>query len=324
MPAISESPIRKRLLAIGVGLAFGIFVAVAMFYVAGVDVRDATRIARNRLSPPPPVPIGPEIFRPHPTRGAQTIPGGRDRHTTEEFDVEYSIDETGARKIQGNDYSKPIVGVYGDSFSFGHGVEDDETYGAVLHARHWPEHAVQNRAIPGWSMVPSALILDEDLGGDAPPSIVLYGWLQVHNERSFRFLHGSPAPFPPWLEKIKRELVDPYPESAASESEITRRVGHAVLAHMALRTRERGTPFWVIVLALPGSKPQREELDHRIPFLENEEVSVVDLQRHLAFSSRKGLQFPVDHHPTPEYHRRAARVIARTIGTPPSSSDLKP
>src|SRR3989338_1212867 len=48
------------------------------------------------------------------------------------------------------DPGKPTLALLGDSITFGYGVEDNETLGAVLQ-REFPEHAVVNAAVPGYN-----------------------------------------------------------------------------------------------------------------------------------------------------------------------------
>ena len=303
----------RAAIAVGLGAVGGAGAAAVLVLALDVDVEGRYDWFRSWLLSKAGAPLGTGIFRPHPTRGEGTIPGGSTRHGTREFDVVYSIDETGARRVPGNDYRQPIVEFLGDSFTFGHGVSDSETFGARVRLDYWPKVAIRNRAILGWSMVPNALILDEDLDGEFPPSVIVYGWLYAHNERAFHFLRGSGAPFPKWLADLKRELVDPAQSSGAEQ---WREIGHRVILRMAQRARERELPFWVVILAMPGWGPHEREISPLVEMLEREGIRYIDLQHHPDFASRKGLQYPIDHHPTPEYHRRVARILSEVIPEP--------
>lgn len=86
-----------------------------------------------RLFAPPK--MQPRIWRPSPTHSFTLEPGAVGRHRTAAFDVTYHI---GAQGYHSPPFAVPKdprgrrVLAIGDSFTFGHGVEDDENYPAVM------------------------------------------------------------------------------------------------------------------------------------------------------------------------------------------------
>ena len=88
-----------------------------------------------------------------PIRGHRHVPGAVGHLRTDEFDATYSIDARGARDIPAHrdaPAGRPVVEIFGDSFTFGHGVADDVPYPAVLQRDHWPYMDVRNRGVNGY------------------------------------------------------------------------------------------------------------------------------------------------------------------------------
>ena len=76
-------------------------------------------------------------FREDPELGTVPAPGVRVRSSRELdgevlYDVEYTIDENGLRAVPGSGDTGPAVLFFGGSFTFGEGVEDDESLPASL------------------------------------------------------------------------------------------------------------------------------------------------------------------------------------------------
>jgi hypothetical protein len=88
--------------------------------------------------------------------GWKLIPNSVVRHTEQGiFDVTYEIDENGFRKIN-NTAGKPDFNIYfiGDSFTFGHGVDNHETFSAVIKEKYLKENVnVYNAGVMGYGIV---------------------------------------------------------------------------------------------------------------------------------------------------------------------------
>jgi hypothetical protein len=171
-------------------IAVGLLLAIAAWALeaAGVDVRRRLWLARNRL-------LGPEavgIWRADDRLGWRHIAGasGRQR-SVPDYDVWYRIDAQGHRSIPGGPAGNaPSVLFLGGSFTFGHGVEDDESYPAVLQ-RAWPALRVVNAATNAWGTAHALLALEDELEASNGIALVVYGFITHHlmrNHRSARWL----------------------------------------------------------------------------------------------------------------------------------------
>ncbi len=93
--------------------------------------------------------------------GWKLTPSWQGRHRHHDFDVRYSINKYGYRGhfpealLQNN---RPRIAVIGDSFSFGLGVNDDETFTARLN-RQEPDIDFLNLSVPGYSTDQQLLLL---------------------------------------------------------------------------------------------------------------------------------------------------------------------
>ena len=85
------------------------------------------------------------------------------RHTHHDFAVKYSTDRHGFRHepIRPPEASPSQYAVFGDSFTFGLGVNDDETFVHFLNMAHQPEKFFFNLAIPGYSTDQELLLLQK-------------------------------------------------------------------------------------------------------------------------------------------------------------------
>lgn len=278
---------------------------------------------RYRLAPPRPT----GIYRNDPKRGVVHMPNSVAHVETPEFEVVYSIDGLGARRVPAAPRTGPVAIFLGDSFTFGHGVEDDEAYPAQVQT-HWPGARVRNRGLNGGSTANALIALRDDLArGDV--SLVVYGWIVIHDVRNY--LDRS------WLEMMARShqklplfrvvdgrpvdmrLVDVSEARSRDEDGFVEeewKVTEALIGELARETRAHGATFVFAVLPIHlGTDVQRAALEHLAPFLAANAIEVVDLQDEKGLSA-DGMYFPVDGHPKPEWHRRVGDALAARI-TPP-------
>lgn len=313
------NPRTARLLAIVLGVAGSASLVLLTLAVAGVDVEQLVQRTRVRLI----APRATKMFHPDARLGHRHVPDAMVRVRSKEFDVVYSIDEVGARRVPGARRDLPAVVFLGDSFTFGHGVEDGEAYPALVQ-QHWPEVAVRNRGMNGAGTSHALLLLGEDLrrGG---VELVVYSWLVIHNWRNY--LDRG------WLEMVARSrqklplfdlvdgrprwlrLADPSEGFSRDEPGFVERewqITLALIEEMARRTRARGVRFVVIVLPIvTGVDLQNAARDRLLPFLGEHGIEAIDLQATLPVTSDDF--FAIDGHPKPAWHRHVAAAIAVAV-----------
>ena len=104
--------------------------------------------------------------------GWRYAPNSIARHTTAEFDVEIAINSDGFRGPDwpGSKRGQRVL-VLGDSFAFGWGVRDEETFAARLRRAH-PEWEVLNVAVSGYATDQELLLLRR-LRERADPDVVV-------------------------------------------------------------------------------------------------------------------------------------------------------
>lgn len=147
--------------------------------------------------------------------GWRLTPGWEGEHRHHDFRARYRINGEGFR----HDPARPaarrgrVIAVLGDSFTFGLGVNDDETFVSRLN-RDGP-HTYLNLALPGSSTDQQALLLEEVLPRYRPDEVWLVVYvgndlldnqrdrpLQVHAAKPYFVLHAgelrlSNSPVPP-------------------------------------------------------------------------------------------------------------------------------
>lgn len=237
------------------------------------------------------------------------------RHQTDEFDVLYSIDARGCRVTPDPVKAHGTVLVLGDSFTFGHGVNDAEAYPALL-ANTWTGYKVRNCAGMGWGTAQAALVLDDAL--PEKPSLILYAWIWPDLYRNY--LRRS------WLETLSRygrrnayfDLVDGRavskgtagPENSIADdapglADKERNLTYALIRHMA--EAAASVPFHVVILPYGGANPITDDL---VGFLTREQIAFVDLR---GPTEEYGRFFPQEGHPMPAWHRAVAAALAKQI-----------
>jgi hypothetical protein len=127
----------------------------------------------------------PEIFRPDERLIYAPIPGARGRHAAiGEFDVEYVIDELGRKAVPQSPAARRTVHVFGDSFTFGFGVANADTWPNLLSARLGDEVNVLNYGVIGYSLEQMAIALEKYQDQLRPGDVVLIAPISADLERS--------------------------------------------------------------------------------------------------------------------------------------------
>src|SRR5688572_10951125 len=101
------------------------------------------------------------------------------RHQHYDFDVNYSINGAGFRGLDIRDHKPPAksVAVVGDSFTFGTGVNDDETFVALLNQHRSGGERFYNFAIAGYSTDQELLLVEREVLRWKPDRLLLVVYL---------------------------------------------------------------------------------------------------------------------------------------------------
>ena len=95
-----------------------------------------------------------DVHVPDPLLGWRPRPRAVGRHReAQSFDVEYVIDEAGYKAVPNTGTPRARLYLFGDSYTFGHGVANDDTYANILAADHLPSDLhVLNAGVMGYGV----------------------------------------------------------------------------------------------------------------------------------------------------------------------------
>lgn len=295
--------------------------------ILNIDLTHKLYRAWLLLNPPPSLGIhrlDPELAQTH-------IANAKGRHTTGEFDVVYTINQHGNRLTPGAEEGRSIVAILGDSFSFGHGVDDNQTYAAVLQNRHWPSFQVRNRSVMGAGAGHALLALQYDvIHVKTPVKLVIYSWLWFHNGRSYpgkEVLKAALNQTMPRFEIVDGEAVfkgmlhmdDDLSFLPYAKEDIERKqrdTMEALVLAMARICEREGARFVFVILPGKAVDPKHQEAIALIkPFLEKSGIEYLDLHNNPRFplENRDAFFFKFDHHPNARWHAKVAETLARSI-----------
>lgn len=151
--------------------------------------------------------------------GWKMVPGWKGSHQHTDFHARYSVDARGFRTGTPERGRRPLTIVLGDSFTFGLGVGDAETFVHLLNATPGQGPIYLNAGVPGYSTDQQALLLDKRLLELAPERLLLMVYVGndlFDNLRSIPLQVGGPKPY---YELQNDRLVlrnQPVPRSATS------------------------------------------------------------------------------------------------------------
>ena len=114
----------------------------------------------------------PGLVRFDPELGWRLTPHWSGSHQHYDFNVDYHIDYTGLRADPQESDARPRVAVLGDSFTFGLGVADTETFVSLLNADEETPASYVNLGVPGYSTDQEYLLLKQ-IGKSIAPDVVL-------------------------------------------------------------------------------------------------------------------------------------------------------
>jgi hypothetical protein len=230
-------------------------------------------------------------------------PNARDYHRTADFSVTYTVDGGGRRVTPAPGHPRATVVFAGDSFTFGTGVEDHETYSWLLGSEHWRDVKVVNAGVGGWGITQGYLAIDDLLASEPLPSAIVYqmipddifrsylrGSVTTGVRRRLEFVDGA---------FVMREVQPGAPAITPELVEREIRLARDLLLGMQARCAERHVPFAVLLLADRGKYPPALVYalgEHRVP--------LVDL------AGIRYERFEHDYHPNAADHRRIADAVA--------------
>ena len=127
----------------------------------------------------------PAIFRADPKLVYAPIPGARGRHAAVgEFDVEYLIDDQGRKAVPQHADARQAVHVFGDSFTFGFGVANADTWPNLLSELLGDRVNVLNYGVIGYSLEQMHLALEAHLDRVERGDVVIFAPISADLERS--------------------------------------------------------------------------------------------------------------------------------------------
>ena len=314
------APLGLGLVAL-VGSAMGL---LGMGLILGFDPIGAAERAYVAAASPAWKPL--ELWQYDERYGYRARPNASGRHEHLDFNVTYTIDETGRRVTPTPKTSRGEILITGCSFTFGFGLNDEQPYAALLASDAWAEYKVVNAAALGWGTAHALLTIEDRLKTQPLPQLVLYAMIPQHVERNYlreSWLHnllthpaqrtntGDPKfdrRGQPHFELEEGELkqhavagieeaVPDAPELYAKELALT----CAMLAKMQSICRHAEVPFLLVML--PTKQDARWPHDILATCGKNE-ISYLDLSG-LRFEG-----FTHNQHPHAGDHRRIAAAIA--------------
>jgi hypothetical protein len=300
----------RRLL---LGCSLGIAAALIAFGLGwhGSDLSGLLWSAREKVA-------GPQrlgIYQMDPRLGWRHEPDSSTVHEHLDFKAHYTIDAAGNRVLPQVAEPRGRIVLMGCSFTFGHGVDDNQTYAAQLASGPWRDWQLENLAVSGWGTSQAYLRLEQRLQQPPLPDLVLYGWLATHAQRNERRrswlelldLFGRRNPLvtwppdqPPQSKLIgPRDGVDDSPSLRAAEQEQSVRL----LVAIDQLCRQHGVRFACVLLA-NQSTTEDGVTDPLVARLKEQNVMVIDARR------VQGSYFLHDGHPQADWHAAMARFLA--------------
>ncbi len=191
---------RRRRIFRGVAVAAGLCLALLL---AEIGLRQWRRQMVNSDQ------LEPGFIRPDPKRGWKLSAGWTGRHQHHDFDVRYSVGPDGFRidpnlATNSTAAARPIA-VVGDSYTFGFGVEDPETFTSLLNREG--SHRFLNFGVPGYSTDQELLLIEDEVLARRPDTVILVVYLGndlLDNARSQPLQVAVPKPR---FEQVGSELV---------------------------------------------------------------------------------------------------------------------
>lgn len=286
--------------------------------------------------------MGDSVHESDPLLGWVPRPGARARHVSEgNFDVTYVIDAAGRRAIPPNPGAQRTLHFFGDSFTFGHGVENHQTALSLVARALGRRANVANYGVMAYGLEQMLLRLRAAKDAIQPGDVVVFAPVSLDLTRNLIardfvcFLHyknySKVETYPWWDGSAWRpaRIADHCPQGdlplallrrflLARESEQK----SAVLAENADRifkmaqaiADDRGAAFEVVFLVYPD-ECRRQAFDFDLTLLETRFTTLMPYC--LDDGAMARMRFETDRHLTPEGHHWAAMalldILERTV-----------
>jgi hypothetical protein len=292
-----------------------------------------------RLDPAARMPVmGDSVHESDPLLGWVPRAGARARHVWKgNFDVTYVIDAAGRRAIQPNPGAQRTLHFFGDSFTFGHGVENDETALSIIAKILGQRANVTNYGVMAYGLEQMLLRLRAAKDAIQPGDVVIFSPVSLDLMRNLIakdfvcFLHhenySKVETFPWWDGSTWRpiRIAEHCPHGdlplALLQRFIIARQSQqmaAVLAENADRifrmakaiAEERGAVFQVIFLVYPDECRNRS-FDFDLALLQTEFRTLMPYC--LDDRAMARMRFATDRHLTPEGQRWAAMALLEIL-----------
>lgn len=125
-----------------------------------------------------------KVFIPHPQYGFAMQPGQFHINQADQLKWISTHDENGYRITTDSiDTNKPEIWIFGCSFTYGWGVNDNETYPWLLQDAI-PEYTIRNYGVGAYGTLQSLLQLQDELATGKKPTLVLLAYLPFHDQRN--------------------------------------------------------------------------------------------------------------------------------------------
>ncbi len=182
-----EKPGRRRLLAIlsvSIGLTIALAAAEVILSYQRVSIQHSDSLDEGLIT--------------YDDRlGWKLRPNWKGRHRHHDFDVQYSTNRYGFRGEFCDKGERERIAVVGDSFTFGMGVDDDQTFVHLLDVRS-QDQAYLNFGVIGYSTDQQHLLIVEQLLRFNSDHVLLVVYLPndlIDNERPFPLQAANPKPY---------------------------------------------------------------------------------------------------------------------------------
>ena len=254
------------------------------------------------------------IWETNPWLGHSHIMNASGTHKTENFNVTYTIGPDRNRLMPKPENPRGRIVFLGGSITFGYGVEEDQSFPAVLASQYLPEFEIVNKGVVGYGTMHSYMALLEELKGGNPPSLVVYGYIPHHTLRnyirkSWVSSMGKNGIKHPHFEIKDKKLqfqglvgVEEGLEDSDAVTEKELELTSAFIVAMHEECEKRNIPF--AVLLLPTHYSYQEYI---ISTIFDHDIKLID-QSH---GSAEG--FLTDEHLNPQDYSMLAKAISKPI-----------
>jgi hypothetical protein len=185
---------RARMIFANISSCAGVLLILELFAASGFLIPNTSPASANsRLEITVTNGSPSSYFERHPELGYAPVPGvvataRRFRERIDLYDVTYSIDSSGLRELPATSPCEKAVLLFGNSNVFGEGVEDSQTFAAVLQEKMPQGHRVFNFGFHGYG--PHQMLRRLELEAETkplagcPPVVAIYFAIADHVDRA--------------------------------------------------------------------------------------------------------------------------------------------